>query len=157
MIVWACSSFHVPSLSLSFYCFLGLQYSLFSHFYSALCQTFLLSYFPLVSRAFIPLISFDCDLSLSISSSHHFFPLLKFFCWLPYWPFRGPVLENEQEKVFNSFSHCIRHLKGIRLPSSKYRHSHLPCELRKGQMIRSSSTFLILEAPKIFRLFLTFF
>jgi hypothetical protein len=86
-----------------------------------------------------------------------FFPCWNFFCWLPYWPFRGPVLENEQEKVFNSFSHCIRHLKGIRLPSSKYRHSHLPCELRKGQMIRSSSTFLILEAPKIFRLFLTFF
>jgi len=85
------------------------------------------------------------------------FPFWYFFCWLPDRPFRGPVLENEQEKVFNSFSHCIRHLKGIRLPSSKYRHSHLPCELRKGQMIRSSSTFLILEAPKIFGLFLIFF
>jgi len=86
-----------------------------------------------------------------------FFPFWYLFCWLPDRPFRGPVLENELEMVFNSFSHCIRHLKGIRLPSSKSRHGRLPCELFKGQMIRSSSTFLIFEAPKIFRLFLTFF
>ena len=86
-----------------------------------------------------------------------FFPFWYFFFWLPDWPFRGPVLENEQEKVFNSFSHCICHLKGIRLPSSKSRHGRLPCELCQGQMIRSSSTFLIFEAPKIFELFLIFF
>ena len=85
------------------------------------------------------------------------FPFWYFFCWLPDWPFRGPVLENELEMAFFLFSWCIRHLKDIRLPSSKSRHSHLPCELCKGQMIRSSSTFLILEAPKIFELFLIFF
>ena len=79
MIVWACSSFHVPSFSLFFYCFLGLQCSFFSHFYSSLCQTFLLSFFPMVSRAFNPLISFDCDLCLSIFSSHHYFSFLIFF------------------------------------------------------------------------------
>jgi hypothetical protein len=75
-----------------------------------------------------------------------FFPFWYFFCWLTDWPFRGPVLENEQEKVFNSFSHCIRHLKGIQLPSSKSRRGRLPYELCKGQMIRSSSTFLTFEA-----------
>jgi len=90
LIVWACSSFHVPSLSLSFYCFLGLQYSLFSHFYSSLCQTFLLSFFPMVSRAFNPLISFDCDMCLSISSYHHYFSFLIFFLLTPWSTFPRP-------------------------------------------------------------------
>ena len=90
MIVWACSSFHVPSLFLSIYCFIGLQRSLFSHFYSSLCQIFHLSFFPLVSRAFNPLISFDCDLSLSISSSYPFFSFLIFFLLTPWLTFPRP-------------------------------------------------------------------
>ena len=90
MIVWACSSFHVPSLFLSIYCFIDLTRSLFSHFYSSLCQTFLLSFFPMVPRAFNPLISFDCDLSLSISSSYPFFSFLIFFLLTPWLTFPRP-------------------------------------------------------------------
>ena len=100
MIVWACSSFQVPSFSLPFYCFLGLQCYFFSLFYSSLCQTFLLSFFPMVSRAFNPLISFDCDLCLSIFSSHHYFSFLIFFFSTPWLTFLRPSARKRTRNGF---------------------------------------------------------